>query len=74
MVERDLAGKPTGGTKHPVVLVAAAGAADAAGKDEDRDKLLNAASALDQGSSTYYGSAWVAIGRYMLQTDALDGC
>ena len=74
VVERDLAGKPTGGTKHPVVLVAAAGAADAAGKDEDRDKLLNAASALDQGSSTYYGSAWVAIGRYMLQTDALDGC
>ena len=34
VVERDLAGKPTGGTKHPIVLVAAAGAADAAGKDE----------------------------------------
>ena len=74
VVERDLAGKPTGGTKHPIVLVAAAGAADAAGKDDERDKLLNAASALDQNSSTYYGSAWVAIGRYMLQTDALDGC
>ncbi len=74
VVERDLAGKPTGGSLHPVVLVAAAGAADAAGQAGARDRLLGAAEALDKRSSTYYGAAWVAIGRYMLTTDALDSC
>lgn len=74
VVERDLAGKPAGGTMHPIVLVAAAGAADAAGQDDARDRLLDAAAALDQRSPTYYGAAWVAIGRYMLTTDALDVC
>jgi endo-1,4-beta-D-glucanase Y len=74
VVERDLTGKPVGGSMHPVVLVAAAAAADAAGKDGDRDKLLDAATAMDQRSSTYFGSAWVALGRYMLTTDALKTC
>jgi len=74
VVERDLAGKPVGGTMHPVVLVAAAGAADAAGQNDARDRLLDAAAALDKRSSTYYGAAWVAIGRYMLTTDALKAC
>lgn len=74
VVERDLAGKPTGGSLHPVVLVAAAGAADAAGQDDARDRLLDAADALDRRSPTYYGAAWVAIGRYMLTTEALASC
>jgi endoglucanase len=74
VVERDLGGDPAGSSLHPIVLVAAAGAADAAGEGDARDRLLDAAADLDQRSSTYYGAAWVALGRYMLTTDALDVC
>ena len=49
-----------------MVLVAAAGAADAAGQAGARDALLAAAEALDKRSPTYYGAAWVALGRIML--------
>jgi endoglucanase len=73
-VEHDLTGKPTGGTMNPVVLVAAAGAADAAGQTADRDKLLKAAESLDKQSPTYYGAAWVALGQIMLTTDKLKSC
>ena len=73
-VEHDLSGKPAGSSLHPVVLVAAAGAADAAGQPRDRDRLLDAAEALDKRSPTYYGAAWAAIGRIMLTTNALDSC
>ena len=73
-VEHDLTGKPTGNTLHPVALVAAAGAADAAGQTAARDGLLDAAEALDQRAPTYYGAAWVALGRIMLTTNALDSC
>jgi endoglucanase len=73
-VEHNLAGRPTGGTLHPVVLVAAAGAADAAGQPAARDGLLDVAEALDHRSPTYYGAAWVALGRIMLTTKLLDAC
>jgi endoglucanase len=74
-MEHDLSGKPTGGTQHPLALVAAAGAASAAGKTADRDKLLDAAEALDRQTPTYYGSAWVALGRAFLTSDLLEpGC
>ena len=73
-VERDLTGKPIGGSTNPVAQVAAAGAADAAGKNADRDRLLNAAEALDKRQPTYYGAAWVALGRYMLTTNKLEPC
>jgi endo-1,4-beta-D-glucanase Y len=73
-VEHDLSGKPVGGTPHPISLVAAAGAADAAGKDADKRRLLDAAEALDRRAPTYYGAAWVALGRIMLDTNALDAC
>ena len=71
-VEHDLSGEPAGDTRNPVVLVAAAGAAHAAGEDGARDRLLDAAEAADQQSPTYYGGAWVALGRYMLTTKTLD--
>ena len=74
LVDHDLSGQPIGGPRHPVVLVAAAGAADAAGQSGDRDRLLNAAESLDKGAPTYYGAAWVALGRIMLTTDALSSC
>ena len=71
-VEHDLSGQPVGGEQHPVALVAAAGAADAAGDASAKAELLNAAEALDRETPTYYGAAWVALGRVMLETDALD--
>ena len=71
-VEHDLTGKPIGDNPHPMGLVAAAGAADAAGQTRQRDALLGAADALDKRQSTYYGSAWAALGRIMLTSTALD--
>jgi endo-1,4-beta-D-glucanase Y len=73
-VEHNLSGRATGHTLHPVALVAAAGAADAAGATAARDGLLDAAEALDLRSPTYYGAAWVALGRIMLTTKLLDAC
>ena len=73
-VEHDLSGRPIGHILHPVVLVAAAGAADAAGQPAARDGLLDEAEALDRRSPTYYGAAWVALGRIMLTTKLLDTC
>ena len=73
-VEHDLSGRTAGHTLHPVALVAAAGAADAAGQTAARDGLLDAAEALDRRSPTYYGAAWVALGRMMLTTKLLDTC
>jgi endoglucanase len=71
-IEHDLNGQPAGGTQHPMALVAAAGAAAAAGRQADKKKLLNAAEALDKRSPTYYGAAWAALGRIMLDSTALD--
>ena len=73
-VEHDLSGRPVGHTLNPVVLVAAAGAADAAGHQAARDGLLDEAEALDRRFPTYYGAAWVALGRMMLTTRLLDVC
>jgi endoglucanase len=73
-VEHDLSGQPVGSTRHPVVLAAAAGAADAAGETRATRKLLDAADALDRQTPTYYGAAWAALGRIMLTTDALASC
>jgi endoglucanase len=73
-VEHHLSGAPIGHTLNPVVLVAAAGAADAAGQVAARDGLLDAAEDLDRRFPTYYGAAWVALGRIMLTTKLLDIC
>jgi endoglucanase len=37
-------------------------------------RLLDRAQALNAGQPTYYGSAWVALGRVLLQTGLLGGC
>jgi endoglucanase len=73
-VEHDLSGAPAGSTRHPVVLVAAAGAAYAAGQADAGRRLLDAAEALDRQTPTYYGAAWVALGRIMLTTKRLAAC
>jgi len=71
-VNHTLTGRPVGDILHPVALVAAAGAADAAGQSAARDGLLDEAEALDRRSPTYYGAAWVALGRILLTTKLLD--
>jgi endoglucanase len=73
-VQHDLGGRPIGHVLNPVVLVAAAGAADAAGHPAARDGLLDEAEALDRRFPTYYGAAWVALGRIMLTTNLLNAC
>jgi endoglucanase len=73
-VEHHLDGKPAGNTRNPVVLVSAAAAAGAAGQPAARDRYLRAAEELDKQTPTYYGSAWVALGRIMLTTKLLNAC
>ncbi len=55
-------------------FVAAAAAAKAAGDSQDAARLLGQAQAQDRAHPTYYGAAWVALGRVMLTTNALGSC
>jgi endoglucanase len=50
---------------HALPLVAAASVATGT----DRDRMLDDAEALDQQHPSYYGAAWVALGRTLLTTD-----
>lgn len=61
------------GGPAPLPLVAAAAAAAAAGDHKDRDRLLGQAAAADAAHPTYYGAAWLALGRLLLTTGSL-GC
>jgi endoglucanase len=51
----------------PLALVAAAAAAHAAGQTAARDRLLDRADAVERQHPSYYGAAWVALGRGLLQ-------
>lgn len=68
------AGTPTTSWTTPVSYVAAAAAAQAAGHPGARDRLLGTAQAEAEAHPTYYGAAWVALGRVLLTTQALGGC
>lgn len=59
---------------HPMPLVAAAATAHASGDERLRDDFLARAEKLERQSPTYYGSAWVALGRIMLTSDLLGRC
>jgi Glycosyl hydrolases family 8 len=48
--------------------------AGAAGRPRVRDRLIDEAARLDAAHPTYYGAAWVALGRALLTTDLLGGC
>ena len=69
-----LDGTPTTEFVNPLGLVAAAAAASAAGDGLERDALLDRAEALGQAYPTYYGVAWIALGRLMLTTDSFGSC
>jgi endoglucanase len=66
-------GEVIDGAKQPLGYVAAAAAAFAAGEDDLGHRLLEKAAALDRKTPTYYGNAWVALGRALLTTDLLGG-
>lgn len=70
----DLDGHAQGQASHPLAYVAAAGAATAAGDHVAALALLDRAEAAQASAPTYYGAAWVALGRIMLTTDWLGGC
>jgi endoglucanase len=61
-------------SRHPVEIVAGAAAADAAGDRTRRDALLDAAERRDAARPSYYGAAWVALGRVLLTTELAGTC
>jgi endo-1,4-beta-D-glucanase Y len=73
-IRRALDGAPLSGDEHPAALVGAAAAAWAAGDQAAGRDLLARADRLDGERPSYYGSAMVALGRVMLESDALGPC
>jgi endoglucanase len=71
---RNLNGSNPSDLKHPVALVAAAATELGAGNPDGAVQRLDAAAQLEQRSPTYYGAAWVALGRIMLTTSLLGEC
>jgi endoglucanase len=57
-----------------VFTVARAAQAWAAGDRGAAGTLLDDATVQDQGAPSYYGAAWVALGRLLLDTDLLGSC
>ena len=74
VTEHHLSGAPIGTSHDAVTLVAAAGAAKAAGDTSAVPRLLAQAQQLNAEHPTYYGSAWVALGRLTLTTSRLEPC
>lgn len=69
-----LDGAPASPYLHAVSFVGAAAAARAAGARAAAARLLAQAQAQNDAHPSYYGAAWVALGRVMLTTAALGGC
>lgn len=69
-----LNGRPLSRDLNPVGLVAAAAAADATGHRADGKRLLARADHQNAVYRTYYGSAWLALGRILLDTSWLSRC
>ncbi len=55
-------------------VIAAAAAAQAAGRTARRDSLFERAIAENRQTPTYYGTAWIALGKTLLTTHLLGGC
>ena len=62
------------GTAHPVPLVASAAAAHAADDDGAADSFMASAEDVYRKSPTFFGAAWIALGRVLLDTNALHPC
>jgi cellulose synthase (UDP-forming) len=72
--EYALNGTPRTPRSHAASLVAAAAAARAAGQTRAGNLLLDQADRLNRSQPTYYGAAWVALGRVLLTSNALGAC
>ena len=72
--ELDLGGEPLGPGRSALAASAHAAALAAAGEVDRATEELVEADHLAQEQSTYYGSAWAALGRLMLSDDVLGGC
>jgi endoglucanase len=72
--QHHLSGEPAGDRHDAITLVGVAGAAKAAGDTDATSALLSEAGRIDAAHPTYYGAAWVALGRLMLTTDRLQPC
>jgi endoglucanase len=73
-ISYSLAGGDAGHDVNPLGLVAAAAAASAAGAQRASSDLLDRADQQSQRFHTYYGDAWTALGRILLDTDWLSPC
>jgi endo-1,4-beta-D-glucanase Y len=69
-----LDGRLTNPEQAAITLIGAAAAAQAAGQPAARDALFAQAETINARFPTYYGSAWVALGRIELTTSLLGGC
>jgi endoglucanase len=71
---RALDGRPLRTDSSALSAVAAAAVAKAAGQPAVAAGLLARAARIDAQYPTYYGAAWVALGRVLLTTDRLAQC
>jgi cellulose synthase (UDP-forming) len=69
-----LDGAPASPYMHAASFVAAAAAAHAARDRGAATRLLDRAQAENEVHPSYYGAAWIALGRVMLTTAALGSC
>ncbi len=70
----DLGGTALNADEHPLAYLARAAAAASAGQQPDAIEDIDRATETAQQYGTYYGAAWIALGRLMLETDTLGGC
>ncbi len=73
-ISMSLSGVPQSADSNPLMAVADAAVAAAAGKSSQAASLLSSAQALDEKQPTYYGSAWTALGEILLTTNRLQSC
>jgi endo-1,4-beta-D-glucanase Y len=71
---RQLTGSPADTDQSALSEVAAAAAAAGAGQAATEQRLLDRAASIDRHYPTYYGAAWVALGRVLLTSHLLPGC
>ncbi len=70
----DLGGAALNPDEHPLAYLARAASASASGQERPAREDIERARLLGQEFGTYYGAAWTALGRLMLETDRLGGC
>ena len=74
VTEHQLSGAPAGSGHDAITPIAAAGAAKAAGERSAVTALLAEAAQRNTQHPSYFGAAWLALGRLLLTTDRLQPC